>query len=248
MLSRCVLPLLLVLSLAASPGQHQVAQRLYDKASASYAAGHYERALRDFVAAYQLDPATSLLFNIAQCHRKLGHWKDALSYYRSYLSERPDSVNRAAVEALIEEAQGHLPPEPSRVAAAPATAPPNAATAAPAPAAKPAPGPAASDVPAAPASPRSLEAATPAPVATEAVQAEPARPPRSHWLGVSLLAATVVCAGFAVFGTVRAAQYLGMTNAQRLAANEPNDNNWANAAVVLGVATVGGAVGTGFAW
>ncbi|HUB06180.1 MAG TPA: tetratricopeptide repeat protein [Myxococcales bacterium] len=234
-----MLPLLLVLSLAASPGQHQVAQRLYDKASASYAAGHYERALRDFAAAYQLDPATSLLFNIAQCHRKLGHWKDALSYYRSYLSERPDSVNRAAVEALIEEAQAHVPAEPSRVAAAPATA---------APAAKPTPGPAASDVPAAPASPRSLEAAAPAPVATEAVQPEPVRPPRSHWLGVSLLAATVVCAGFAVFGTVRAAQYLGMTNAQRLAANEPNDNNWANAAVVLGVATVGGAVGTGFAW
>ncbi len=243
-----MLPLLIVVSLASGPSQRQVAQRLYDKASASYAAGHYERALRDFAAAYQLDSAASLLFNIAQCHRKLGRWKDAVSYYRSYLSERPDAVNRAAVEALIEEAQGHLAPEPSRVATASATTVPTAAPS-PTPAARPAPKAVA--VATAPSSPRPLEATmlAPEPVAVQAISSpEPARPTRSHWLGASLLAATVVCAGFAVFGAVRAAGYLGMTNAQRLQANEPNDNNWANASVVLGVATVGGAVGTGFAW
>jgi hypothetical protein len=57
-----------------------------------------------------------------------------------------------------------------------------------------------------------------------------------------------VCSGVTIFGTVRAVNYLGLSNTQRLHANEPNDNDWANAAIVLGIATVGGAVGTGFAW
>jgi hypothetical protein len=43
------------------------------------------------------------LFDIAQCHRKLGNNKEALGFYRSYLRVAPNASNRAEVQKRISE-------------------------------------------------------------------------------------------------------------------------------------------------
>lgn len=138
----------LSLSIATSPGAHDAARRLYDQAKTEYALGSFEKALADFSLAYKQDPSVaSLLFNIGQCHRLLGHWKEALFAYRGYLRERPAAPNRPEVESLIAKAEreSEAKPLPAQGSPAPASqpgvlvlaAPPASEAAAPAPPAAP---------------------------------------------------------------------------------------------------------------
>ena len=60
-------------------------------------------ALAEYEAAYLAVPDPALLFNIAQCHRKLGHDKEALAFYKTYLRNAPRAANRADVEKRIQE-------------------------------------------------------------------------------------------------------------------------------------------------
>jgi len=48
-------------------------------------------------------PDPAYLFNIAQCHRKMGHDKEAADFYKSYLRAAPNAPNRPDVEKRIEE-------------------------------------------------------------------------------------------------------------------------------------------------
>jgi len=79
-------------------------------AKAHYAMGlqhfnlaEYDQALAEFKEAYRNKPDPVLLFNIGQCHKKLGHTSDAITFYRNYLREAPDANNRKEVERRIEE-------------------------------------------------------------------------------------------------------------------------------------------------
>jgi len=74
---------------------------------AAYAAGEYERALTAFSAAYGLQPVPGLLFNIAQCHRKLGNYERAAVFFQQYLYLSPSNENTSTVRALLIEAQAH---------------------------------------------------------------------------------------------------------------------------------------------
>jgi len=78
-----------------------------------YNLDRHAEALAEYEAAYLAVPDAALLFNIAQCHRKLGHDKDALAFYKSYLRNAPKAPNRADVEKRIQEL------EASRVATTP---------------------------------------------------------------------------------------------------------------------------------
>jgi hypothetical protein len=75
---------------------HAAGSRLYDLAE-------YEAALREFKEAYRVVADPAFLFNIAQCHRKLGNTKDAITFYRTYLRRAPQAVNRGEVERRIAE-------------------------------------------------------------------------------------------------------------------------------------------------
>jgi tetratricopeptide (TPR) repeat protein len=65
----------------------------------------YEPALVEFKEAYRNKPDPVFLYNIAQCHRKLGHTDEAISFYQSYLRRAPEAKNREEVERRIAELQ-----------------------------------------------------------------------------------------------------------------------------------------------
>ena len=76
------------------------AKRYYGTASRAYDLAEYDQALRAFKEAYRLVGDPAFLFNIAQCHRKLGHPADAITFYKTYLRRAPNTTHRAE-EALF---------------------------------------------------------------------------------------------------------------------------------------------------
>lgn len=71
----------------------------------AYEARKYEDALKAFSEAYGLHPLPGLLFNIAQCHRKLGNYDRAAVFYQQYLELSRSRENFSAVRALLSEVQ-----------------------------------------------------------------------------------------------------------------------------------------------
>jgi tetratricopeptide (TPR) repeat protein len=100
-------PLLLAFSLAASAApagaNGDEIHQLTLQSMREYNASDFDAALRDAKRAYELSGLPGLLFNLGQCHRMLGHWKEAEFSYRRYLREKKDASNRAEVLALIEQ-------------------------------------------------------------------------------------------------------------------------------------------------
>lgn len=66
-----------------------------------YALGQVRQALAKFQAAYQALPSPGCRYHIAQCHRKLKEYKQAVFYYKGYLKD-----NKATPMASLVE--GHL--------------------------------------------------------------------------------------------------------------------------------------------
>jgi len=81
------------------------AKELFDQGSQHYNLGEFAPALESYKRAYRVKPLPAFLFNIAQCHRKLGQHKDAVLMYQSYLTGVPDADNRKVVEGLIAESK-----------------------------------------------------------------------------------------------------------------------------------------------
>ena len=71
-----------------------------NRATQRFASGDYAGAIDDYRAAYQLRQLPTLIFNIAQAHRKAGQWQEALSNYERFLKEDSKS-------ALVPEAEAH---------------------------------------------------------------------------------------------------------------------------------------------
>jgi tetratricopeptide (TPR) repeat protein len=156
------------------------AKAIYDAGVLQYNLGEFERALDHFKAAYETRPDPILLFNIAQCHRMLGHTRAALFAYRAYLREVPDAPNRREVErqqAILETELRRAPETPAEPAAPPPASTPPASTT-PSTAAAPA-----------------TAVATPAP--TAAANDRPRKPLYKQWWLWTAVGAVVV-AGVAV--------------------------------------------------
>jgi tetratricopeptide (TPR) repeat protein len=134
------------------------AKQHYAAATKFYDLAEYENALREFKEAYRAVEDPAFLFNIAQCHRKLGQPQDAITFYKTYLRRAPHAANRAEVERRIAELE-RAPASPAPPADnAPSTADAPVAplvldlpAPAPAPAPQPQAGLVASPAPAAPA-------------------------------------------------------------------------------------------------
>ena len=99
-----------------------------EAAKAHYATGlqhfnlaEFEQALAEFKEAYRNKPDPAFLFNIGQCHRKLGHMDEAITFYQSYLREAPDAKNRKEVERRIEELRSLSDAENASIATSIAT-------------------------------------------------------------------------------------------------------------------------------
>jgi len=75
-------------------------------AQSEYLLGHYQRALELFEKSYEQNPDPPMLFQIAQCHRKLGELRQAASAYRAFL-RKVEPRSRAALRAedLLDEVE-----------------------------------------------------------------------------------------------------------------------------------------------
>jgi tetratricopeptide (TPR) repeat protein len=92
------------------------AKALFAQANQHYSLGEFDQAMASYSLAYRLKPLPAFLFNIAQCHRKLGHYKDAVAMYQNYLVGVPDAPNKDVVDSLIKEAKERQAEEDKRVA------------------------------------------------------------------------------------------------------------------------------------
>ena len=79
------------------------AKEHFKQGTRHYELGHYQEALVEYEAAYMEVPDPAFLYNIGQCHRKMGNAKEAISFYKSYLRNAPNAPNRADVQKRISE-------------------------------------------------------------------------------------------------------------------------------------------------
>lgn len=125
-------PLLLALLVSAAPARAAEpsetakahARALFDRGQRYFDLGQFDKARQLYEEAYKAMPLAGFLFNIAQCHRKLGHHDKALRNYRAYLEKRPDADNRAVVLKLIVHSEDALKRQRAEAAAAAAAAAP----------------------------------------------------------------------------------------------------------------------------
>lgn len=150
----------LAVCLAASTAQADdpaAARQHYNEGTKAFDLGLYDKAVSEYMMAYQAVNDPALLYNLAQAHRLGGHVREALRFYRVYLQRRPNAENRPEVEQKIIElkqaadrldhAQNGLQPDrpldagqpttTSPTAPPPAETTPVAATATPEPVARP---------------------------------------------------------------------------------------------------------------
>jgi hypothetical protein len=105
-LSRGVLLLALLavpLRVARAQTDSEQARGYFDKATASFALGHYPVAADNFEKAFEAKPDPALLYNAAQAHRLAGNKERALVLYQNYLRLYAKAGKRSEVEARIEE-------------------------------------------------------------------------------------------------------------------------------------------------
>jgi hypothetical protein len=86
------------LEAVAEEAQVELARSYYEKGDAAYGLGKFDEAAGWFSKSYDAWPATDLLFNIAQAHRRAGDCKQALLVYRRYLSLK-DQAQEASLTA-----------------------------------------------------------------------------------------------------------------------------------------------------
>jgi len=70
----------------AQDGVLKDAKQLFKKGLVQYRLGKFELALARFEAALKLANRPNIILNVAQCHRQLGHKKQALFFYQLYLT------------------------------------------------------------------------------------------------------------------------------------------------------------------
>ena len=82
----------------ADGAQVELARSYYERGDAAYGLGKFDEAASWFSKSYDAWPATDLLFNLAQAHRRAGDCKQALLTYRRYLSLK-DQAQEAPLTA-----------------------------------------------------------------------------------------------------------------------------------------------------
>jgi tetratricopeptide (TPR) repeat protein len=102
---------------------------------AYYKLEKYTNAIGEYEQAYLSKPDPSFLFNIAQCHRLMGHGAEAVKFYRRFLNDAPaSSPSRAVAEKHIRDLEesakataSEPPATPAPITPLPSANPPAAA-------------------------------------------------------------------------------------------------------------------------
>jgi tetratricopeptide (TPR) repeat protein len=76
----------------------------FERGRTFFEVDEYRKAITEFKAAHIEKPDPAFLYNIAECHRRLGEVADALVFYRRFLAATPpDDKTRPLVEQRITE-------------------------------------------------------------------------------------------------------------------------------------------------
>jgi tetratricopeptide (TPR) repeat protein len=86
---------------ALAKGKLDAARAHYKAGAAYYQRGKYVDAIREFQASYELSRKPEILYNLAQCHDKLGQRAKVAEYLRRYLAGKPNADDREQVEAWL---------------------------------------------------------------------------------------------------------------------------------------------------
>ena len=84
------------------------ARQHYQTGAEAYSNGQFRAAAVSFERSYELSHRPALLFNIAQCHDRLGRWAKANELYREYLNELPHPPNLEFVSSRLEFTQERM--------------------------------------------------------------------------------------------------------------------------------------------
>ena len=90
-------------SLDDAPAASLSAPALVARGTERFRRGNYDGAIADFYAAYERQQVPTLLFNIAQAHRKSGRGQDALTVFEQFKLADPKSSLLPEVDAYIAE-------------------------------------------------------------------------------------------------------------------------------------------------
>ncbi len=191
-------------------------KRHLKKANALAGDANCQAAVAEYTVAYELLNDPVVLFNRAECYRRIGENEKAADDYHAFLEKVPAAPNRASIEKKLlaleapEPAQREKPdeappatkPPPAKVAEAPpppakAPPPPPPAKVAETPPPPKAPPPPPKVAEAAPPPPAAVVVAAPAPREDAATPASGSRP--WVWIALSVLAVGVGAAGYVVF-------------------------------------------------
>jgi tetratricopeptide (TPR) repeat protein len=91
--------------LCCQPVQAETVEEHDEEGARLYVQRQYESALREFRAAYRIEPKPRFLFNIGQCYRRLGLGPEAVEYFHRYLAleKNPDPTISAELYVYIEQ-------------------------------------------------------------------------------------------------------------------------------------------------
>lgn len=84
-----------------TPAQQEEARGLFEAGAATFSEGRYEEALGYFERSYAITGAPELLYNIGHTAERIRHDERAVEAFEQYLEARPDSDERASIEARI---------------------------------------------------------------------------------------------------------------------------------------------------
>jgi tetratricopeptide (TPR) repeat protein len=82
--------------------------------SALYDLGRYTDANAEFERAYLIEQDPALLYNMGQCHRKLGNADEAVHFFRTYLRRSPSGPFAGAAEKRIHEIEAESAAKPKK--------------------------------------------------------------------------------------------------------------------------------------
>jgi len=92
----------------AKSSEQKEAERHFQSGVQLFKEAKYAEALAEFERAYEISPQPLVLYNIAGCHRELSHYREAVSYYRRFLTEGKDKVKPARLATAQSELDGIL--------------------------------------------------------------------------------------------------------------------------------------------
>lgn len=79
-----------------------------DQADKLFKKGLYEKAMAIYQEVYTLTLEPLMLFNIAQCQRKLGQYEAARDNYKTFLQRAPDYEQRSLAQELLAECEAEI--------------------------------------------------------------------------------------------------------------------------------------------